>query len=161
VCADTACRPLLEPTAPCSLCSRHPQRGWGEGVLLLWWVNSRTRLPRACCPSNCCVVTRRVPQKALSDSSKSLASNSDVDPLSANNSPSRPPWGTASRRGLVLVCVQSRRLLALSPGLEHLPGEGTQGPGKVKGWWDSQGEKESLTAACVSAGISARRLIVI
>lgn len=116
------------PAAPRSLCSRHSQRGWGEGGLL--WrrrVNSCVRLPRACCPSNCGVVRRRVPPKALSDSSKSLASNSDVDPLSANNSPL--PWGIASRRGLVLVCVQTRRL-ALSPGWSTCLGRGARGQGR-------------------------------
>lgn len=109
--------------APCSLCSRHPQCGWGEGVLLQP-ANSCARLRRACCPSNCCVVRRRVPPKALSDSSKSLASNSDVDPLSANNSP--PALGIASRRGLVLVCVQTRRL-ALSLGRSTCLGRGARG----------------------------------
>lgn len=49
----------------------------------------------------------------------------------------------------------------MSSGMEHLPGEGSKGPGKVKGWWDSEGEKVCPTAACVSTRISARRLIVI
>lgn len=50
----------------------------------------------ACCPSNCCVVRRRVPPKALSDSSRGLASNSVVDPLSAHSS-HRLPRGIAGR----------------------------------------------------------------
>lgn len=56
--------------------------------------------------------------------------------------------------------MQSCRV-ALSLGMEHLPGEGSEGLGKVKGWWDLEGEKGSPTAACVSTRISARRLIVI
>lgn len=35
-------------------------------------LNSCVCLPRACCPSNCPVVRRRVPPEALSDSSKTL-----------------------------------------------------------------------------------------
>lgn len=91
MCANTPCRPLLEGDAlqmfpqPLARFVLAIQPGQDQGVLLQWWMNSCARLPPACCPSNCCVVRRRVPPKALSDSSKSLASNSDVDPLSANN----------------------------------------------------------------------------
>lgn len=88
----------------------------------------------ACCPSNCCVVRRRVPPKALSDSSRGLASNSDVDPLSAHSS-HRLPRGIAGRfraKPASLLCHWGRSTCL---------GRGW-GAGKVKSWWDSEGRRE-------------------
>lgn len=116
--------------APCFLCSRHPQRGWAEGVLLWWWVNSCVRLPRACCPSNCCVVRRRVPLKALSDSSKSLASNSDVDPLSTNNSPPALRHSCKRFSACIYVCVHKPGGRLCHRGWSTCLGRGARGQGR-------------------------------
>lgn len=102
-------------------------------------VNSSARLPRACCPSNCCVVRRRVPPRALSDSSGGLASNSDVDPLSANNSLRRPPRGIAGR-----FSAKPAAPCALSPGW-GAPARG-QGRWKAGGTRrETRGESDSCS----------------
>lgn len=105
LCPHTPCRPLLHGDAlqtcpqPLAVFVLTIPAWLGRKGFIVAAVGEFLRAPSpACCPSNCYVVRRRVPLKALSDSSKSLASNSDVDPLSTNNSLSRPPWGIAARR---------------------------------------------------------------
>lgn len=155
VCKHTPCSPLLRGNTLQTVCSLFvltiPSAAGAKGV------NSCVCLPRACCPSNCPVVRRRVPPEVLSDSSKTLQAAQMLTPR-AQTTP-RLPWGIAVRRGLVSarVCKPGGFVTAM----EHLPGEGTQGPGTVRGWWDSKRQKGSPTAACVSMRISARRLIVI
>lgn len=110
-------------------------------------VNSCVCLPRAGCPSNCPVVRRRVPPEALSDSSKTLQAVQVLTPW-AQTTP-RLPWGRAARPGLVPVCANP---VALSPGgfvtaMEHLPGEGTRGPGK----WKVGGTRRRVRQLLVSA----------
>lgn len=97
-------------------------------------VNSCVCLPRACCPSNCPVVRRRVPPQALSDSSKTLQAVQVLTPW-AQTTP-RLPWGTAGRPGLVLGCAN---LVALSQRWSTCLGRGHGGQGR----WKAGGTRSS------------------
>lgn len=100
VCRHTPCSPLPGGNTLQTVCSLFvlPIPG-AKGV------NSCVCLPRACCPSNCPVVRRRVPPQGLSDSSKTLQAVQVLTPW-AQTTP-RLPRGIAWSPGLVLGCVQT------------------------------------------------------